>query len=99
MAEFAYDVRDLKFILNEWLNMDEVFGLDRFKENYGPDDVDFILNEVYKLAKEVVFPINKEGDQTGLKFENGQVRVPQGYIKAYKFLQENGWGSANESLG
>ena len=98
MAEFAYDIRDLKFILNEWLDMKEIFGLERFKDNYGKDDVDFILNEVYKLAKEVVFPINKEGDQTGVKFENGRVRIPQGYVKAYKFLQENGWGTANESL-
>ncbi len=98
MAEFVYDVRDLKFILNEWIDMGEVFSLDRFKDNYGPEDVDFILNEVYKLAREVVFPINREGDQVGLKFENGRVRVPQGYVRAYKFLQENGWGTANESL-
>jgi len=99
MAEFAYDVRDIKFILNEWLDMEEVFNLDKFKENYELDDVDFILNEVYKIAKEVVFPINKEGDEIGVKFADGQVKVPPSYIEAYKFLQENGWGSANESLG
>lgn len=99
MAEFAYDIRDLKFILNEWLTMEEVFSLDKFKDNYELSDVDFILNEVYKLAKEVVAPINKEGDQIGVKFENGKVKVPPAYVKAYKFLQENGWGTANESLG
>lgn len=99
MAEFAYDVRDLKFILNEWLDMEKVFSLDKFKDNYELDDVDFILNEVYKIAKEVVFPLNKEGDETGVKFENGAVKLPPSFIEAYKFLQENGWGSANESLG
>lgn len=98
MADFAYDVRDLKFILNEWLDMQEVFGLESFKDNYGLDDVDFILNEVYKLAKEVVFPVNKEGDQAGVKFENGSIKVPGGVVKAFRFLQENGWGTANESL-
>ncbi|MFZ5633275.1 MAG: acyl-CoA dehydrogenase [Bacillota bacterium] len=98
MAEFAYDVRDLKFILKEWLDMDEVFALDRFKDNYEAGDVDFILDEVYKLAREVVFPVNKEGDQTGVKFEGGKVTVPRGCAGAYRFLQENGWGSANESL-
>ncbi len=99
MAEFAYDVRDLKFILNEWLDMEEVLNLDKFKENYELDDIDFILNEVYKIAKEVVAPINKEGDEIGLKFKNGKVNVPPAYIEAFKFLQKNGWGSANESLG
>ncbi len=98
MAEFAYDIRDIKFILNEWLDMDEIFSLDRFKENYEKDDIDFILNEAYKMAKEVVAPINKEGDEIGVKFENGKVKLPPGYVEAYKFLQENGWGSANESL-
>jgi len=61
MAEFAYDVRDLKFILNEWLDMKEIFNLDKFKDNYELDNVEFILNEVYKIVKEVVAPINKEG--------------------------------------
>lgn len=98
MAEFAYDVRDLKFILNEWINMEEVFNLDRFKGNYELGDVDFILNEIYKIAREIVSPINKEGDQTGVKLENGLVKLPQSYVRAYKFLQENGWGTANESL-
>ncbi|MTI84308.1 MAG: acyl-CoA dehydrogenase [Firmicutes bacterium] len=99
MADFAYDVRDLKFILNEWLDMEEIFNLAKFKENYEMDDVDFILNEVYKIAKEVVFPVNKEGDQNGVVFKNGVVKLPLSYIEAYKFLQENGWGSTNESLG
>ncbi len=99
MAEFGYDIRDLKFILNEWLDMGEVFGLDKFKDNYDLGDIDFILDEAYKLAKEVVAPINKEGDEIGVRYENGVVKVPPEYVKAFKFLQENGWGSANESLG
>ncbi|MCL6634591.1 MAG: acyl-CoA dehydrogenase [Peptococcaceae bacterium] len=98
MAEFAYDVRDLKFILNEWLDMEEVFGFEKFKDNYEMGDIDFILNEAYKVAREVVAPINKEGDRTGVRFENGRVKLPPAYVEAYKFIQENGWGSANESL-
>lgn len=99
MADFAYDVRDLKFILNEWLDLEKILELDRFKENYELDDVDFILNEVYKIAKEVVFPINQEGDEIGVQLVDGVVKLPPSYIKVYKFLQEDGWGSANESLG
>jgi alkylation response protein AidB-like acyl-CoA dehydrogenase len=98
MAEFVYDIRDLKFIIKEWLNMEEIFNLEKFKDNYGMDDIDLILDEAYKIAREVIFPINKEGDRIGVKFENGQAKLPPGYVEAYKFLQENGWGSANESL-
>ncbi|AEG13959.1 Butyryl-CoA dehydrogenase [Desulfofundulus kuznetsovii DSM 6115] len=98
MAEFVYDIRDLKFIIKEWLNMEEIFNLEKFKDNYGMDDIDLILDEAYKIAREVIFPINKEGDRIGVKFENGRAKLPPGYVEAYKFLQENGWGSANESL-
>jgi hypothetical protein len=98
MAEFTYDLRDLKFILKEWLNTEEVLNYGRFKENYSLADVDFILNEAHKIAREVIYPVNREGDKTGVKFENGAVKLPPGYKEAYKFLQESGWGSANESL-
>lgn len=99
MAEFTYDLRDIKFILNEWLDMEEIFKLDRFKENYEVGDMEPILNEAYKVVKNVVFPINAEGDKIGVKMQDGIVKLTPGYAEAYKFLQENGWGSSNESLG
>ncbi|MEW6423300.1 MAG: acyl-CoA dehydrogenase [Bacillota bacterium] len=98
MTEFTYDLRDLKFILKEWLNLEEILNYDRFQENYTLEDVDFILNEAYKIAKEIIYPLNREGDKIGVQFENGVAKLPPGYKKAYKFLQENGWGSANESI-
>jgi len=98
MEEFTYDVRDLKFILNECLDMEEVFSIKRFKDNYDQSDVDIILNEAYKVTRNVIFPINKEGDKVGVKFENGKVTLPPGYAQTFEFLQKNGWGSANESL-
>jgi len=99
MAEFNYDIRDLKFILNECLDMEELFNLKRFKDNYDLSDVDIILNEAYKVTRNVIFPINKEGDKVGVKFDNGKVTLPPGYAQAFEYLQKNGWGSANESLG
>ena len=96
--EFKYDVRDLQFIAKEWLPTAEVFACDRFKENFSIDDVDMYLNEGYKVAREVVNPINAEGDEIGARFENGEVTPAPGYKEAYKFLQENGWGSSAECI-
>lgn len=98
MAEFAYDVRDLKFILSEWLDMKKILNFEKFKDNYDVDDINLILDEAYKLAKDMVFPANREGHKIGVQFDNGKVKVPQPIKDAYKFLQENGWGSASESL-
>ncbi|TFH64646.1 MAG: acyl-CoA dehydrogenase, partial [Gemmatimonadales bacterium] len=96
--EFKYDVRDLQFILKEWLPMEEVLACDRFKDNYGLDDVDMYLNEGYKVAREVVSPINAEGDKIGAVLKDGVVTAPPGYSAVYKFLQENGWGSTSECV-
>ncbi len=96
--EYKYDVRDLQFILKEWLPMEEVLACDRFKDNYGLEDVDMYLNEGYKVAREVVSPINAEGDKIGAVLKDGVVTAPPGYADVYKFLQENGWGSTSECV-
>jgi alkylation response protein AidB-like acyl-CoA dehydrogenase len=97
-VEFKYDLRDLQFILKEWLPIQEILSCDRFKDNYSMDDVDLYLNEGYKVAREVVSPINAEGDRIGAVFKEGVVTAPPGYAEVYKFLQVNGWGSSSECI-
>ena len=96
--EFKYDVRDLKFILKEWLPTEEVAACDRFKETFSIDDVDMLLTEGYKVAREVINPINAPADKIGVKFENGQSTPPPGFKEAYQFLQQNGWGTSSECI-
>jgi alkylation response protein AidB-like acyl-CoA dehydrogenase len=96
--EFKYDIRDLKFILKEWLPTEEVLRCDRFKDNFSLDDVEMLLNEGYKVAREVIHPINAPGDKIGVKFEDGRSTPPPGFREAYRFLQENGWGSSSECI-
>ncbi|MDR1617228.1 MAG: acyl-CoA dehydrogenase [Syntrophomonadaceae bacterium] len=97
--EFKHNVRDLKFILKEWLPMDEIFSLDKYKEYYSSDDVDTILTEGYKIAKEMISPLNVVADQNPCELVNGVVKNPPGFKEAYQFLQLNGWGSVNEVVG
>ncbi|MBW6484794.1 MAG: acyl-CoA dehydrogenase [Syntrophobacterales bacterium] len=94
--EFRYNVRDLQFILKEWLPMEEVFSCDRFRGKYALEDVDMYLSEGYKIAREILNPLNAEGDRIGAVFNGGTVVSPPGYREAYKFLQANGWGSSSE---
>lgn len=96
--EFKYDVQDLKFILKEWLPTEEVLACDRFKQTLDMDIIDPLLDEAYKIAKEIVHPINAKGDQIGNRLENGKVIPPPGYGEVYRFLQQNGWGSSSECL-
>lgn len=96
--EYKYNVRELQFILKEWLPTERVFAFDRFKDNFTIDDVDMYLNEGYRIAREVVNPLNAEGDEVGSVLKDGVVTPPPGFAETYKFLQENGWGSTSECI-
>ena len=59
--EFRYDIRDLKFIIQEWLPTEEVFACDRFKNNFSMDDVDMYLNEAEDYnSNKIVFGHNAD---------------------------------------
>ncbi|HPF19766.1 MAG TPA: acyl-CoA dehydrogenase [Syntrophomonas sp.] len=92
---FMWDTRDHKFILKEWLDMDKIFGFDRFNGVYSKDDIDAILAEAVKVAKDVIAPSQDDNDAVGAVFKDGKVTVPESFKKAYWFVQENGWGSCN----
>lgn len=92
-SNFIYSNREHKFLLKEWLDTEKILNLEAFKEFYEMDDIDMILDEALKVAKEVVAPTNIDGDRIGAKLENGKVTTPPSYHKLYQFMQENGYGN------
>jgi len=94
-SNFLYSTRDQKFILKEWLDMSKVFEAGRFKGGYSVDDIDSILENAMKIAKEAVAPTNDDGDTIHAVYKNGKVTVPESFKKAYWTIQENGLGSSN----
>ena len=58
-----------------------------------PISSDAVLEEGGKLCEEVLFPLNRSGDEEGCTFENGVVRTPKGFSEAYKLFREGGWTS------
>lgn len=94
-ANFVYSTREHKFILKEWLDMSRVFGQGRFEGGYSLDEVDSILENAMKIAKEVVAPTNEDGDKQHAVYKNGMVTTPESFKKPYWTVQENGLGSSN----
>jgi alkylation response protein AidB-like acyl-CoA dehydrogenase len=94
-SNFLYSTRDQKFILKEWLDMSKVFEAGRFKGGYSVGDIDSILENAMKIAKEAVAPTNDDGDTIHAVYKNGKVTVPESFKKAYWTIQENGLGSSN----
>jgi len=97
-SNFLYSSQDHKFIIKEWLSGEKILGLDRFKDYLSVDDVEQILDQALKVCKDVVAPTNDDGDNLGTSFHEGKVVVPESFHHAYKFFQENGWGSSNKDV-
>ncbi len=89
---FRRDDRDPKFVLFEMLDLERLLRYEAFKD-FTLDDFKMILDEGLKVAREVVGPTLQDGDQQGLVYEDGRVKVPASFHDCWKVLSENGWFS------
>ena len=90
MATYTAPLRDMKFVYRELFNGDDLANLPGYAD-FSPDVVDAVLEEAGKLASEVLFPLNRSGDEEGCTFENGVVRTPKGFKEAYAQFIAGGW--------
>ena len=92
MAEYVAPLKDMKFVLEHVVGLDQVNQLEGWEE-VTDDVVDAILEEAGKLASEVLSPINYSGDRTGAKYKDGAVTTPPGFKDAYWKYVNAGWGN------
>jgi len=83
------DERDLKFVLYEQLNVEDLCKYPRWEE-YSKEMFDMALEQAEKLAEQEFYPTNKKGDQEGCRFENGLVKVPECFHQPYRLYCEGG---------
>ncbi|TAK99085.1 MAG: acyl-CoA dehydrogenase [Rhodospirillaceae bacterium] len=90
MATYTPPLRDMKFVLRELFDGNSLTDLPGYGD-FTADVVDAVLEEAGKLSAEVLFPLNRSGDEEGCTFENGVVRTPKGFKEAYKQFTDGGW--------
>ncbi|KAA3629729.1 MAG: acyl-CoA dehydrogenase [Proteobacteria bacterium] len=90
MAVYNPPLRDLQFVYHELLDPARLQALPGCEEFDG-DLVNAVLEEAGKLCAEVLFPLNRSGDEEGCHFENGEVRTPAGFKEAYQQFVAGGW--------
>lgn len=93
MTDYTAPIQDMTFVLNELSGLPEVIARTECQDA-SPDLVNAILEEAGKLASEVIAPLNRSGDQTGLTLtEQHDVIAPDGFKQAWQAYAEGGWGS------
>ncbi|MEO0753412.1 MAG: acyl-CoA dehydrogenase C-terminal domain-containing protein [Pseudomonadota bacterium] len=101
MPRYNAPVRDMQFVFHELLSLQNYSNLPGFADA-SPDVIDQILEEGGKFAGEVLFPLNRVGDEEGcVRHPDASVTTPTGFKDAYKQLVENGWPllSAEAEMG
>jgi len=90
-TEFTTDTRDIRFVLHEQLDIAGTFQkYDAFAE-YDQEMYDSMIDEAEKIAKEVLAPLNKVGDEHGVSFDGrGNVTTPPGFKDAWEILAGGG---------
>lgn len=95
MGQYVAPIRDMQFVLHEFLNVTEEFkNLPKYQE-IDADIINQVLEEGAKFTQEVLFPLNHSGDREGCTFHaaDKSVTTPKGFKEAYKQYVEGGWAA------
>ena len=92
MSVYNAPLNDMRFILSDVFKAHKLWQNNESLAHVDMETVDMILEEMAKLSKNVLLPINRSGDEEGAVFQgDGVVTTPAGFKEAYKQYAESGW--------
>lgn len=91
MPSYAAPLENIRFILDDVLNVHETLAQLPGCEEATPDTINAVLEGAAAICQEVLFPINQSGDREGCTYAAGTVKTPAGFKEAYKTFTEGGW--------
>ena len=100
MPQQVADRRDQDFVIWEQLNCEEILKHETYRD-FNKKTCDMILKEARALAVKELLPLLAEGDEQGVTFDAGVVKVPESFHRVYKLIQEGEWNnlSVPEEMG
>jgi alkylation response protein AidB-like acyl-CoA dehydrogenase len=91
MMSYKAPLDDMNFLLHDVFQIQsELNHIDAFKE-FDRSLYSAILDESAKFSEQILFPMNRSGDEEGCTFKEGHVSTPKGFKKAYHHYINAGW--------
>jgi len=87
-------IKEMLFLINEWIGLENLNSLPGY-EDVDIDLLEAILEEAGKFSSTELLTINRQGDEHGVRLEDGVVHTPPGFKEAYAQFTANGWGGLN----
>ena len=92
MAEYRAPLEDIRFLMTDVFNLEQLWqSLERLDDS-DMETANAILEEAAKLCENELAPLNREGDEQGCTWDDGEVTSPSGFKEAYETFCEGGWG-------
>ena len=93
MAAYIPPFRDIRFVLEQLVDLDDLSKLEDFS-HADPETVFDMIKESGRFMADVVGPLNRVGDTAGSTLDReGKVTTPPGFREAYRQYVEAGWGA------
>lgn len=90
MSTYSAPIRDFRWALESICDLESLSKIDNF--SHADTDTSIgLVEEFGRLMTDKWAPTNASGDQTGLTFDDGEVRLPEGLPEAYQAIVDGGW--------
>lgn len=91
MWTYQAPLKDMQFVLNEWLQAESFWQLHPQYQQLDAETASQILEEAGRFCGEVLEPLNASGDLEACRLEQGQVKTPTGFPQAWQAYVDAGW--------
>ena len=94
MAHYTPPIRDMQFVLHELLEVEKQYQQMPRHHEVSHDLIDQVLEEGGKFCAEVLYPLNRSGDEEGCTLSgDGVVTTPAGFKEAWQKFRDGHWPS------
>lgn len=92
MYSYKAPLEEMQFLLTDVFDAPAFWqSMSHFSDNIEIETASAILEEAAKMAEQMIFPLNRVGDETGISFTDNKVTTPLGYKHAYETFADSGW--------
>ncbi len=90
MAQLIADRRDIDFVLYEQLGIEDLLNTKKYR-SLNRKLFDMVVSEARNFGIKELLPTYMQGDREGVQFNNGAVKVPACFHRAYGLFVEGDW--------
>ncbi|MGS0693268.1 acyl-CoA dehydrogenase C-terminal domain-containing protein [Shewanella sp. 0m-4] len=92
MNPYNAPLAEMRFLLEKVFDAPKTWSeMPAMAETVDMDTAAAILDEADKISRELIHPINRSGDEQGVRHEADRVITPDGYKAVYDQYAEGGW--------